>query len=95
MIWRTRNGRWLDCYGQWHSWFAWYPVSLENPDGRPRLQAWLCRVARIGVIVRGHRFWLYALPTDVGLNYAPPPAKLKRIASRGEHLRVVQIRGKS
>lgn len=90
MIWKTRNGRWLDRFGTWHPWFAWHPVSLENPSNRPRLRAWLCQVARIGVIVRGRRFWLYALPTDVELRYAPPPAELRRIADRGKHLRAVK-----
>lgn len=91
MIWRTRNGRWLDRFGQWHAWFAWRPVTLENPSGGVRaLRAWLCPIARIGVVVRGRRFWLYALPADVGqAEPIMPPAELRRRARRGEHLRAV------
>lgn len=78
MIWRTSLGRWHDRYGTWHAWFAWHPVTLENPttdDGPRRSRAWLCRVARIGVVVRDRPFWLYAPAELIGLERAgAPPA---------------------
>jgi hypothetical protein len=75
MIWRTSLGRWHDRYGHWHRWFAWHPVSLENPNGEHKLdRAWLQHVARIGVIVRGRQFWLYCAREHVGLDSLPPRA---------------------
>lgn len=63
MIWQTANARWLARHGSWRPWLAWHPVSLEPPadsaSDQPTHRAWLCIVWRIGVIVRGQRFWLY------------------------------------
>lgn len=93
MIWRTRNGLWFDQYGKWHWWFAWHPVLLESPDAdQPNrlTRAWLSPVARLGVIVRGRRFWLYARPEDVALEHQPSQDELRWLAKRGEHLRAVR-----
>lgn len=89
MIWRTRNGRWLDRFGRWHRWYAWHPVTLEDERDVSTTRAWLCSVARIGVIVRGRRFWVYCKPDQIGLDKPMQQRELRRRAQRGEHLRAV------
>ena len=92
MIWRTRNGRWLDRFGQWHRWYAWHPVALECPDDERQdnlTRAWLCHVARMGVIVRNRRFWIYTALDQIGLDEPDQQRELRRRAHRGEHLRAV------
>ena len=87
MIWRTFNGRWLARFGAWHPWFAWHPVTLENPSGEVRVErAWLMVVMRLGVVVRGRRFFLYATPAVLGVDQAEPPPAADN---------VVQLKGKA
>lgn len=38
-----------DYYENWHDWFAWYPVRINDYE-----KVWLCKVKRIG-----YRRWIY------------------------------------
>lgn len=89
MIWRTRDGRWLDRFGKWHRWYAWHPVTLEDERDVRLTRAWLCPVARIGVIVRNQRFWIYTALDSIGLDEPDQQRELRKRAHRGEHLRAV------
>lgn len=64
MRWVNNRGRdrWLNKYGDWHSWFAWFPVLLDEhkPTGRFRaFRVWLERVERRGVRIGRSRSWEY------------------------------------
>ena len=93
MIWTTLTGRWLARYGEWRLWFAWRPVSLEpqldSKHAEPVTRAWLCVVWRIGVLVKGQRFWLYRAVDEAVLK-TPAVPDIEPAARGGRHLRLVK-----
>lgn len=56
--------KWLERYGEWHVWFAWYPVLLSEyrPTGQFRCwRAWWTHVDRRGIRVGGFRKFEYRI----------------------------------
>jgi len=53
--------RWSDKEKRkWHRWFAWYPVTIPNPDAEERVTFWLQSVWRVRVDGFPYPYWIYS-----------------------------------